>query len=53
MGTDRCGQVNLYHMAEMVIKSSTQESQLSLVEMMSVEEMPPDYFVSHWWGVYH
>ena len=53
MGTDRCGQVNLYHMAEMVIKSSTQESQLSLVEMMSVEEMPPDYFVSHWWGVCH
>ena len=53
MGTDRCGQVNLYHMAEMVIKSSTQESQLSMVEQMSLEEMPPDYFVSHWWGVYH
>jgi hypothetical protein len=34
-------------MAEMVIKSSTEESQLSMVEMMSVEEMVPDYFISH------
>lgn len=40
-------------MCEMVIKSSTEESQLSLAENMSVEEMPPDYFVSHWWGVCH
>ena len=34
-------------MAEMVIKSSTEESQLSMVEMMSIEEMVPDYFISH------
>ena len=40
-------------MCERVIKSSTEESQLSLAENMSVEEMPPDYFVSHWWGVCH
>ena len=44
---DGCGQVNLYTMSEMVIKSSTEESQLSMVEMMSVEEMVPDYFISH------
>ena len=44
---DGCGQVNLYTMAEMVIKSSTEESQLSMVDMMSVEEMVPDYFISH------
>ena len=34
-------------MCNMVVKPSTEESQLSMVEMMSVEEMVPDYFVSH------
>jgi hypothetical protein len=30
-----------------VIMPSTEESQLSFVEMISVGEMVPDYFVSH------
>jgi len=44
---DGCGQINLYSMCEMVIRPSTEESQLSMVDMMSVEEMVPDYFISH------
>ena len=34
-------------MCDMAIKPSTEESQLSMVEMMSVHEMVPDFFVSH------
>ena len=41
------GQVNLYSMCDMAIKPSTEESQLSMVEMMSVQEMTPDFFISH------
>ena len=40
-------QVDLYTVCNMVIKPSTEESQLSFVEMISVGEMVPDYFVSH------
>ena len=34
-------------MSEMVIRPSTEELQLSIVEMMSMEEMVPDFFISH------
>ena len=44
---DDCGQTNLYTMCDLVIRPSTEESQLSMVEMMSVQEMVPDFFVSH------
>ena len=40
-------QVDLYTVCNAVIKPSTKESQLSFVEMISVGEMVPDYFVSH------
>jgi len=43
-------EVNLYHVNAKIILPSTAEQNTSLVELMSDEEQPPDYFTSHYWG---
>eukprot|EP00658_Telonema_sp_P-2_P041798 TRINITY_DN29930_c0_g1_i1.p1 TRINITY_DN29930_c0_g1~~TRINITY_DN29930_c0_g1_i1.p1 ORF type:complete len:211 (-),score=55.63 TRINITY_DN29930_c0_g1_i1:9-641(-) len=43
-------QVNLYALAEFVIRPATAASTCSMVELMAAGPQRPDYFVSHWWG---
>ena len=41
---------NLYDMDTHLIRPATKGRQCSLAELMSSEQQPPDFFVSHWWG---
>ena len=41
-------QVNLYDLNSQVILPATFQKELSMVEFISTQEQPPDFFVSHW-----
>lgn len=43
-------EVNLYDCDKFLIRPASIESRRALVELMSNDDQPPEYFVSHWWG---
>jgi len=42
--------MNTYHLNHWLIKPATFENDCSLVELMTNQKQPADWFVIHWWG---
>lgn len=42
--------MNTYHLNHWLIKPATLEKDCSLVELMTAQKQPADWFVIHWWG---
>jgi len=45
--------LNLYHIADWVIKPATKSKACSFVELLTLQEQPPFWYLCHWWGERH